>query len=61
VRQLGIRLLRVHPLRAADAIQLAAATVAAEERPSTLGLVTLDARLGVAAEREGFLVVTPGA
>jgi predicted nucleic acid-binding protein len=60
VRQLSLRLLRVHPLRAADALQLAAAIVAAEEQPSSLGLVTLDARLGAAAEREGFTVVAPG-
>jgi predicted nucleic acid-binding protein len=59
VRQIAVRLLRVHALRAADASQLAAAIVAAEERPSSLAVVTLDERLGLAAEREGFAVVTP--
>ena len=57
VRQVATRLLRVHPLRAADTLQLAAAIVAAEEQPSTLQLVTLDDRLAEAAEREGFRIV----
>ncbi len=59
VRQIAIRLLRVHPMRAADALQLAAAIVASEERPATLPFVTLDDRLAQAAEREGFPVVRP--
>ena len=59
VRQVATRLLRVHPLRAAAALQLAAAIVAAEEQPSTLPLVTLDDRLAQAAEREGFAPVRP--
>jgi predicted nucleic acid-binding protein len=50
------RLLRVHPLRAADALQLAAAFLASEGRPSTLELVCLDDRLVTAAQREGFPV-----
>jgi len=57
LRELARRLLRVHPLRAADALQLAAATLAAERRPPTLELVTLDERLAAAAEREGFRVI----
>jgi len=56
VRDVARRLLRVHPLRAADALQLAAAYVAAERRPSTLEIVTLDDRVRRAAEREGFVV-----
>jgi uncharacterized protein len=60
VRALSLRLLRVHPLRAADALQLAAAHLAAEDHPWTLPLVTLDDRLALAAEREGFPVVQPG-
>jgi predicted nucleic acid-binding protein len=51
------RLLRVHELRAADALQLAAGTAASEGRPATIGFVCLDERLGLAAEREGFPVV----
>jgi len=59
VRTTAIRLLRVHPLRTADAFQLGAAIVAAEDHPATLQLVTLDERLAQAAEREGFAVVRP--
>ena len=50
------RLLRVHPLRAADSLQLAAAFLASEGRPPTLELVCLDDRLVIAAQREGFPV-----
>ena len=57
VREHAVRLLRVHPLCAADAVQLAAALVAAENRPDTLPLVTLDRRLRDAALREGFAVL----
>ncbi len=56
IREAARRVLRVHPLRAADALQLAAALVAAERRPPTLAFVTLDARLREAASREGFLL-----
>jgi predicted nucleic acid-binding protein len=59
VRQIATRLLRVHPLRAADALQLAAAIVASEDQPATLPFLTLDGRLAQAAEREGFIVVRP--
>ena len=59
-RQVAIRLLRTHPLRTADALQLAAAIAATEDAPASMPLVTLDARLAVAAEREGFRVVGPG-
>jgi hypothetical protein len=55
-----VRLLRVHPLRTSDALQLAAAIVAAEDHPATMPLVTLDERLAQAADREGFPVVRPG-
>lgn len=56
VRGTARRLLRVHQLRAADALQLAAAVVAAEGVPASLDLVTLDERLAAAARREGFVV-----
>lgn len=58
VRIVAGRLLRVHPLRAGDALQLAAAVVASEDRPASLPFVTLDQRLALAAEREGFPVLT---
>jgi predicted nucleic acid-binding protein len=54
VRSAARRLLRVHALRAADALQLAAAVVAAEGHPGSLEIVTLDEHLAAAARREGF-------
>ena len=59
IREAAVRFLRVHPLRAADALQLAAAFIAAERQPSSLDLVTLDDRLAVAARKEGFAVEVP--
>ena len=56
IREYARRFLRVHTLRAADALQLAAALVAAERRPPTLSLVTCDDRLRDAAGKEGFLL-----
>lgn len=56
VKEAARRLLRVHALRAADALQLGAALAWAENQPSGLTLHTLDARLALAAEREGFRV-----
>lgn len=57
VRQGAVRVLRVHNLRAADALQLAAALVWTEHNPSGIGFVCLDKRLREAAEREGFKVL----
>lgn len=57
LRDAARRFLRVHDLRAADALQLAAAVAAAEGRPVTLEFVCLDERLAAAAEREGFRVL----
>ncbi len=57
LRRTARRLLRVHALRAADSLQLAAALLASEGQPSTLGFVCLDVRLGTAAQREGFTVI----
>lgn len=54
IRETARRLLRVYPLRTGDALQLAAALIAAERRPPTLSFVTLDSRLREAAEKEGF-------
>ncbi len=56
VREAAVRFLRVHPLRAADALQLAAAFIAADRRPPSLEIVTLDERLASAARKEGFLL-----
>jgi uncharacterized protein len=57
IRETAARFLRVHPLRAADALQLAAAFAAAERRPASLEIVTLDERLANAASKEGFTVL----
>ena len=57
VRRTAERLLRTHPLRAADALQLAAALVAAGHDPSSLELVCMDERFKPAARREGFTVL----
>ena len=57
VRRRAIRLLRLHPLRAADALQLAAALTAAGEEPDRLDLVSSDDCLSAAARREGFRVL----
>src|SRR4051812_7014420 len=56
LREVARRLLRVHPLRAGDALQLAAAYLAAERRPPTLEVATLDERVRHAALKEGFQV-----
>ena len=60
VRETARRLLRVHRLRSADALQLSSAMLAAERRPASLGVVTLDDRLEAAALKEGFAVLVPG-
>ncbi len=57
IRETAERMLRVHPLRAADALQLAAAFVAAGQRPQSLQMITLDDRLAGAAAKEGFAVI----
>ena len=54
VRDQAMRLIRLHALRAADALQLAAAIVLSEHDPSTLPFVTLDQQLARVAELEGF-------
>lgn len=61
VRQNAVRFLRVHALRAADALQLAAAFVSAEGEAASLEFVTLDERLAEAAHKEGFVLVELGA
>ena len=59
VRGAARRLLRLHDLRAGDALQLAAAVVLADGEPGSVPVVCLDARLSAAARREGFTVVEP--
>ena len=57
VRARARRLLRGYPLRAADALHLAAALTWCLERPSGSGFVCLDHRLRQAAQGEGFVVL----
>ena len=59
VRNTAHRLLRVHALTAADALQLAAATVWAGSTDRA-ELVTYDERLALAARLEGFRVLPAG-
>ncbi len=56
-RVIAKRLLRRHPLRAADSMQLAAALVWADNQPENLHFVCLDTRLRDAARSEGFTVL----
>ena len=57
LRRSGIRLLRLHPLRAADALQLAAAHLWAAGRPEGNEFICVDLRLRDAAALEGFVVL----
>ena len=56
-RRVAERMLRVHALRAADALQLAAAVIAADYDPGRIEMVSLDQRLSEASRKEGFAVV----
>ena len=58
VRGIAQRLLRRYPLRAADSLQLAAASVLAGDAPQDYSFICNDARLTLAASKEGFEVVT---
>jgi uncharacterized protein len=57
VRTYALRIVRVHPLRAADALQLAAALAWCEGQPAGVPFVCLDDRLREAAVKEGFRVL----
>jgi len=57
IRRTAERLLRAHPLRTADSLQLAAALIASDHEPMSLQFVCLDVRLARAAQREGFEVI----
>ncbi len=58
VRAIALRFLRVHELRAADSLQLAAAYVAAEDRSESIYFVSNDRRLVAAARLEGFMIIS---
>jgi uncharacterized protein len=57
LRRRAERLIAVHPLRSADAFQLAGALVWAQDSPQGLEVVCLDRTLRQAASKEGFSVL----
>jgi len=57
VRERAERFLRVHKLRAADALQLAAALVWCGDRPQGRALICADGILSEAAAAEGFTTI----
>ena len=57
LRARALRLLSVHPLRAADALEMAAALVWCRERTQGAGFVSLHLPLRLAAALEGFRVL----
>jgi len=59
VRRRAERIVETHTLRAAGALQIGAAVVAAEDNPDSLEFVTFDLAQAAAAEREGFHVIGP--
>lgn len=57
IRDLAGRLLRIHPLRAADSLQMAAALTWAGKTPKGQHFVCLDKRLREVAIKEGFILL----
>jgi Predicted nucleic acid-binding protein, contains PIN domain len=57
VRRHAERIVESYPLRAADAMQIGAAIVAAEDDPTGFEFVSFDENLARAAEHEGFRVL----
>lgn len=56
IREKARKLLRLHPLKAADAFQLAAALTIAEDIPEEIEFVCLDAKLVEAASLEDLVI-----
>ncbi|MBT4500803.1 MAG: type II toxin-antitoxin system VapC family toxin [Gemmatimonadetes bacterium] len=56
VRQQALRFISVHGLKAADALQLAAAFIWAGGDPDGYSFVCLDGRLREAGKKEGFIL-----
>lgn len=56
IRERALRLLRIHAIRAADALQLAAALQWCQELPALHAFICLDDKLSTAARNEGFQV-----
>lgn len=59
IRREAVRILRLHALRAIDALQLAAARAVAASPAAAVEFVTLDLQLADAARREGLKVILP--
>lgn len=59
VRRHAERVVETHAIRAAEALRIGAALVAADGDPATLDFVTFDTSQGTAAEREGSRVIGP--
>lgn len=57
VQERARRVLNIHPLKSADALQLAAALVATLPDPSQQTFLVLDSQLSEAAAKEGFRVL----
>lgn len=57
IREIAGRLLMIHPLHAADALQLSAALIWSGKRPKGHHFVCLDTRLREAARKEGFALL----
>ncbi len=57
LRQRAERLIMVHPLRAADSLQLAAALAWTQEEPNGAKMACLDQNPRIAATKEGFTVL----
>lgn len=54
IKEVAERLLRNHDLRAADSLQLASALIFCQHKPDNLIFVSLDLKLSLAANKEGF-------
>lgn len=57
IKDIALRILRNHPLRAADSMQLAAAIVWADKNPKGHDFVCFDLKLRDAARKEGFALL----
>lgn len=57
IRDIALRLLLNHPMRAADSLQLAAAIIWTDKRPKGHHFVCLDQKLRDSARKEGFAVL----
>jgi uncharacterized protein len=57
IRDSAIRCLEVHPLRAANSLQLASALIWCDQRPARRHFICADQRLAVAARSAGFTLL----